>query len=255
MALSAERCIGFIRHALRGKPDPAIGDFVIINMAGQHWQAMHPWKALCRPPYLITQTADTPTFILPPDFGSAISLRRSPGASVPQFAWSDLDTVARARAEAPAGLDALLGYVAQGGQDDSDQTTPVPGPQIEIYPTPTSTISGAYTLHYRARFREVSKPQDIIGIPDWGQHDLLFIEILRALAIGWESLDTTDPDATTRLELVNRSSVFMRAKEADARIQPYYGGLRGGAAEKAMLAGPAPYGGQWVYSDLHLSDP
>jgi hypothetical protein len=101
----------------------------------------------------------------------------------------------------------------------TDQTA-VPGPRLELYPTPTT--GDEMTIAYRAKWVDLDEDDDIAMVPDFAESCL--IALARAFALGYE-----EEGLEVRIAEVEMGPVWQRALEKDGIIQPTYGEIRNGA--------------------------
>jgi len=102
---------------------------------------------------------------------------------------------------------------------------------LEIWPSVTTDDEDALTIFYRGDWVDIASDSDRIRIPDYVE--LLYIELCRRFAKGWEEEDVAS--LPERLEELTRSQLYMDVRSSDASIQPDYGEITGGAVE--MISG------------------
>ena len=110
-------------------------------------------------------------------------------------------------------------------------STGAPTPRLEIWPTPGANETAAMTFIYRAGWVECVNDTDLIRVPSY--LELPFLEIVRALARGWEEED--QGSISVRLSQVMSGPLMIVAKERDDMTQPDYGRLRNGAADSVLV--------------------
>lgn len=102
---------------------------------------------------------------------------------------------------------------------------------LEIWPSVSSNDEDALTIFYRSGWVDIATDSDRIRIPDF--MELLYLEMCRRFAKGWEEEDIAD--LPTRLEGLTRTEMYRDIRSTDGSIQPDYGEISGGAVE--MISG------------------
>lgn len=220
MTITLTQAQSFVSKVAGGSPELTTVA-AMVNMAGHHLAAMHPWSWLIRPPAGISLVASQEWAALPSDFGEVISVVTS---DLTGFAWVGYDEILALRYQQDAiasGYVAAIVYNPPGGSSAPDAA------RMEIYPTPAASKTNALRIAYRAGWSEITTTSDALKIPGWV--DLLFYEILRAVVLGLEEHD--GGGVAERLAAVQGGSVFLTAAKRDARVQEEGGMLRGGVGQ------------------------
>lgn len=102
-----------------------------------------------------------------------------------------------------------------------------PIPRLEIWPAPGSNTSSAFRIHYRADWVDISDDADTVPLPALFGMEFLYLQVVRAVALGYEEFDTASMQA--RLAEVRGGPDFAAAVRSDAMIQTNFGEMRGGA--------------------------
>ena len=108
-----------------------------------------------------------------------------------------------------------------------------PKARIALYPTPsTAEVAGLKLFYARTLGTATSDSYEIPVVP---YCHTLYLEILRAIALGYEEHDMGT--ASARLMQVFGGPLFANATRRDARTQSTYGVLTGGVAQQARGSG------------------
>lgn len=97
-------------------------------------------------------------------------------------------------------------------------------PFLDIHPEAVDDLVSPFTMYYVAGPVNFEATTETIPVPRYCE--VLFFEVLRALASGWE--DSDESSATVRLETVELSRTFKKAKIADGLTVPSLGVMRNG---------------------------
>jgi hypothetical protein len=103
-----------------------------------------------------------------------------------------------------------------------------PTPRLEIWPAPGDDVLGAFRIHYRADWVDLSDDADTVPLPSLFGMEFLYLQIVRAVALGYEEFDMASMQA--RLMEVRGGPEFAAAVRSDGSMQAGYGQMRGGAA-------------------------
>ena len=107
-------------------------------------------------------------------------------------------------------------------------------PSLEIWPTPPANETAGLTIYYRAgwpsKLYTLANTQDALGIRIPRYLEAFFIQIVRAFAQGYEDQDVSMLDQ--RLTSLLQGSLFQTAINRDGGVQPHYGAIHNGAAQR-----------------------
>ena len=103
-----------------------------------------------------------------------------------------------------------------------------PVPVLEVWPEPGSDTANAFAIHYRADWVDLSDDSDTVPLPSMFGMDFLYLQIVRAVALGYEEFDMASMQA--RLAEIRGGPEFAAAVRSDAMVQSNFGTARGGAA-------------------------
>lgn len=224
-----------VKHALHGSvPDTLIDLDELINEGCTHVVSMNQWNFLLRPSLLISFVASQDYVNLPHDFGQAEVVIMS-NALVTGFQWTDLEDIIIERNTKITTTNFFKGalvYPAQPGPKE-----PPPPPRIELWPTPASATTDAFTIIYRAKWVDLNDDDDVTFFPTHLRS--LVRQVIRAFARGYE--EDSQAELDQRLEIIENGSIFSRAVDYDSLQQPDYGLITGGAVEKAVPTGRLPH--------------
>lgn len=120
-----------------------------------------------------------------------------------------------------------------------------PVPRIEIDPAPTANDLDAFQFTYRADWPDMSDDDDIVPVPSMYAMEMLYLQIVRAVALGYEESDVASMDA--RLAQIVGGPIFRAAVYADGGVMPTIGRMTGGAAQRYHSSGS---GDGWHRTDV-----
>lgn len=220
MTLLVSECFAHIEHALGRAVDQRLVPIRIVNTAGQWIVGVFPWTFLDRPAANLDFVAGQTYCSLPTDFGALIGVEFP--SIIGTYHPSSLSEINQLRR-----FPYISSALAIWGAVDFSAGTVVgaPTPRLEVYPTPTSNLAAALSLVYRADWVQVASDTDHIIIPPYMEP--VFIETVRAYALGWE--EGENASMARRLSEVLQGPQMMGAKLFDAGQQMDYGPARGTA--------------------------
>lgn len=228
MALTLASLKNHVKHALGGEPAVIVSSAdatkqQFVNEAGRFLCAMHDWKFLERAPTALSLTASQQYVALPTGFGQLIAAAAINSVGCP-FEMTTFDAIANMRANVVTVTGKLWAAIVHPAQ--ANQTSAPPVPRLELYPTPSDSITDAITIFYRAGWTELTDDTHLANIPLYTE--ALLVQLVRAFARGYEE-DQLD-------DLVDRvvgGQIAQRAIEYDGAVQPDYGPIEGGAVQTA----------------------
>jgi hypothetical protein len=180
---------------------------------------------------------------LPPDFGDIVTIE-STQSLVNSIQLTSLDhlNLMRTNQIQVAGWN-YYGAIVWGKSDISTAIDGgIPTARLEVWPSQTVDDHDAFTMIYRAKWEDVSSDDDFLSIPPF--MELMYLQILRALATGYE--EDTLASVTQRLAEVRVGPEFEACRNFDQRTQETLGPLRGGAVARhssdtfLRTSGPGP---------------
>ena len=214
-------------------PPPPLGRFPVIHkLTGDAIHIGWPFDPPASSQIVSNFSAalKTDSIKLPPDFGNIVDIQPTEGL-VNSFNLTDVGFINQLRTnEVAVGNFRYWGAVTRGHNYD-DKGTESPGQgawRLEIYPTPTVQKYNALTMYYRAGWREITEVLAFIAIPDYCE--TLFRQLMRSFARGYEEDDVGS--LHLRLMEIEKSPIFIHAKQRDGNIQNTLGQMAGGAAEQ-----------------------
>jgi len=244
MVLLASNSKLVAEHALGGGISSEITPWRVLNEAGAWLTNIRAWNWLAGGMEAIATTADQSWVPLPEDFGSIIGVDSGEGYEG-SVTLTTLPDLLRLRAN---GLEAAgYYYWAAVSYDHADitgtstepeaevtPTTPAaalakkyPTARLELYPTPTASVTGGILIHYERGWRKVSEDTDTIFLPSWLEG--VYHRAVRIFARGYEEEESySKDDALDRLMM---GSEWAAAIAKDTRQQTDLGRLQYGAAQ------------------------
>lgn len=195
----------------------------MVNEAGREFVGAHEWKFLERAPALLDFTSSVAYVDLPSDFETLIHLE-STEDNLYDVCLVDFGKFARLQASGvtgdPGGLYATLVHPTQ------TSVSVAPGaPRLLLWPTPSSTVTDALRLYYRAGWTTLTNDQDVPNIPTYCETALT--QFIDAVARGYE-----EPDGGSvweRLERLKASQSFRDLMYRSGLAQSNYGPETNGA--------------------------
>lgn len=236
MSLTLANLRAMITHALGGSSASIITSAAatmnhMVNEAGRRVSMAHPWKHLERPPTTLDLTISTAYIALPAEFSHLVAYEAAPslGRCLNLTTYQGL---AEMRARLITTTGAYFGAIVQPTQSSASTAQSVP--RLEIWPTPSASVTAAFTVWYRAKWTELSGDTDVANVPLW--FEPLLVQFVRAVAKGYEEEDIDD-----RIDRILGGGTFAQAIEHDGQIQPDYGPLEGGAVGMVRSNGGVPF--------------
>lgn len=223
MTITVETCEQHVRAVLGGDPVSVYSGVATVNTVGSWLESAHPWEWLSR----ATTTLDVvggQNWIELPAFRRIYSI--VPTASLTStFDWCSMDDIMRRReGNVGTGLTTFgaLNYHAVAGG--------APVQRLEVWPTPATTATGQFTMHYQAAWPTVTDDNATIPVP-------VFMEQLFLLAcVEWvkgmeeyASEESRGGSGYDRLERLKLSPLFRSAAQRDGMTQWNLGPIEGGA--------------------------
>jgi len=222
--LDAQHAIALDAATLAPGDTAAFNAQQIVNEAGRMLYSARPWK------FRETASADLDLTIsqsyvaMPSGFRQLRSVSYNSltiGIELVDFA-TILDL--RARNTGPTGFQYWAALVHP--RRAAAGTPPTP-PRLEIYPTPTATVTGALTISYRAGWTELTSDTDVPDIPLYCE--TLLRKFVRAVAEGYMNehgeegggIKTMDD----RIHDIITGPIYKAAVDEDNLEQPDYGVL------------------------------
>lgn len=235
MALTVLDCLEHIRHRLGTTDDGSglshdLSGLDVVNFAGIWLMGAHRWKWAQRQSVALDTVSGQNYITLPADVETIFKV------SVPSLtsAIRPASLSQLADLERNTAASSLVTYYAV----EWNHTGSVPVAQLRIWPTPTSSVTGAFTAHYRAKWATRTDDNQSVFLPEF-MHPL-YIETCREYAMGWEEADQVN--LGVRLAELQAGPLWRAARSTDGLVQPSYGVLTNGMADE-------PYGGgdRWRY--------
>ncbi len=180
----------------------------------------------------VAATLHTSAIALPSDFREIIAINTTSGLlkGVQLTSFEDLLSK-RAANFTSAGFH--YGAIIQ--PTDTDLTADgAPVARLEIWPQPSANETAPLTILYRATWKRITQDTHRLRLPVYCES--LYLQVLRAFARGYEEED--EISMSQRLMEVMTGPLFGAAVDRDASIQPDYGPLMYGAAERYHYGNP-----------------
>lgn len=232
MALTVASLMDHVRHELGGPPPVGLGVW-LINQAGRHVFAMHPWRSAIRQTATVNYTAGNNYASLPDDFGELIAVYQSSAASV----LIDILPLEELEYMRQAGVGATHEVVAVATYQNGGETRF----RLELLDTPAADQTAALTIVYAARWVDVDD-DDEVTCPPWLEG--LLVQSVRKHARGFEM-----GDLDQQLAILRQSEVFRVAVLQDTPSRNL-GRMAGGGAMPGGRVGWYDY-----IKDTQVSDP
>lgn len=172
----------------------------------------------------VSGTMDFPWIVLPTDFGECLRLQgTTTAAGIEQVTYQE---VLDRRAVGLSGEAHSYRGAFVWRRPFADLTPPesAPVPRLELDRGPASNSTAAFQMVYRAGWPITLDDSAFAQVPVF--MELLFLQILRATARGFEEEDEGSLDK--RMAEIKLGPVFMAAQRRDAMIQRSYGRIQPG---------------------------
>lgn len=200
----------------------AIEPTVMCQESGDWLYNSHPWNALDRPPALLNVVAGQAWSDLPTDFGRYVKILGNTSAPS-TIRISDMTEVVDARARGTVANGAtFVGYFPHTGPASAGPRSAV---RLELGPVPTSDITEAFILGYKACFTVPEKGDDHILVPRFMQS--LFVRVFCEWIAGYER--SLKMPLEKRLDQIVDSALWQGAVDFDDTLCTDVGPMRGSA--------------------------
>lgn len=233
-----------VRHALRGaRPADELEELHILRMAWSYMLGLHAWSWLRNRNATIDIVGGQQWLDLPADCAEVVSVHRV-GLVANQVMQTTIQWIVQARAEELGFQTDSFWWALEWEQDRPDEESYT---RLAIYPAqPSSLAQGVSVVYHGGRLllRNGAEDSGVIPLPGDGSMDMLFIDICRAIAAGYER--DTEFRKEALLAEIAAGPTLMAAKRADAnRVD-----RRTLVRERGWLAPRAEIRGR-----PHISDP
>lgn len=203
-----------VRHALRGaRPADELEELHILRMAWSYMLGLHAWGWLRNRNATVDIVGGQEWLDLPADCAEVVSVHRV-GLVANQVMQTTIQWIVQARAEELGFQTDSFWWALEWAQDAPDTE---PYARLAIYPTQPSSLAQGVSVVYhggKLTLRNGENDSGVIPLPADGSMDMLFIDVCRAIARGYEH------DSEVRKEQllaeVATGPTFMAAKRADA---------------------------------------
>lgn len=213
----------------------------LMNEVGELFFNIRTWNFLERAPVDIDLVASQSYIALPTTVGrvTAIVPKTYPQYSLEQ---TTLEQVIAAR---QVGNGAWVQYLGSVVHEDPSGSPTMPAVRMEIGPIPTTSVTGAFTMAYRARWVPLTSTSSIVAIPEWTRG--FFIRACSLYLAGQEK--ERDGDLESVMARLMQSPLFTALENQDATFQEDIGLIENGAERSGRLMWPAglPYGKTVTY--------
>ena len=214
-----------VRSALGGgAPDTNIGFGNVVNMAGRDLWNAHQWNHRIRSRSSLNFTAAQAYITLPTDFGTMESLKGSTITRSTLLVTPATFDENVANGILPEGF-VYMCCVTQPTQTSA--TTAMGAPRLELYPTPTASVTAALYMRYRAQWVNLSADASYPNVREFMEP--LLCEWIRCWAMGFTEEDKGS--TAQRLNDLRQSSIWDAAVNEDGLIQGDYGIIGNGQVQ------------------------
>lgn len=207
-------------HALGAEPSTGVTSEEVVNDALEQLCMMLPWKWRRGGPVTLDIVADQPYVELPQDFGEEENLTY-PGSvakSMVRITMAEIEGL-RANTSQPTGFTYYYA-INSGSLDESNREEGLTVNTIELFPTPSSSVTDAFTLTYFRNVDRLEEDTDVPQIPPW--MDLALDYLCRSIA---KTLEDEDPNSAAQQAF---DKIVPQLLRRDAMTQRRYGIMRGG---------------------------
>lgn len=229
MALTAAVAQKHIEHALAGASE--LEALSILNQAGRHLIGMRNWRWLRGASALLGTTSGEEFVDLPADCKRVDAIEQT-NSLVGAFSFVPLQEFLNYKTSTitvtPISYWGTIVWARDTYTTAGTEAPGAPSMRIELYPTPTSTITNAFTLYYSRGWTELTEDGQQVTIPPFLES--LYIALCRAFALGYEEESAAGVDL--RISALAQGAMYQSAWKEDLAAQPTMGKLRGGIAGK-----------------------
>lgn len=209
-----------VTHALGADPATGVDKGRLVNDALYHLGNIHSWRWRRGGPCTLDFTANQNYVELPQDFGEMYSLTY-PGTVARQMFATTVEDIEFKRSQEvePPGFTFFYA-VNSGSLDDDKREEGLTLNVLEIWPTPTTSVTGALSIVYQRNMDELAADGDIPQIPAW--MDFAFELLIRDFA---HTVEDDHPDSAAH----SRFAVMMpQLIRRDSSTQRRFGVMHGG---------------------------
>jgi hypothetical protein len=225
MSLTIERATRHINHALNGPASDPESALSILNQAGEFLTTMHTWKWLERGPTTVGLVADQSYIILPTDLRDIIAMEPTSSLSIDMERSTHGEVLWRS-----TDVNGGDSWPYWGAISYHTNASGALVPRLDLSDTPSTSDADAFTIVYRAGWTELDSSDETIPLPSWMEP--LYIEVVRAYAMGWEEEEGVG--VLPRLDAIMASGACRMVKQRDGMIQGSIGPLKNGAASRGQ---------------------
>lgn len=208
----------------------------IINEVGTWFFNVRTWNFLERAPVDVDLVAAQSYIALPTTVGRVTA---AVPKTYPQYSLiqTTMQQVIEAR---QIGTGAWVQYLGCVVHEDPDGSTEMPAVRMELGPIPQTSVTGAFTLAYRARWVPATALSSIIKIPEWTRG--FFVRACCLYLAGYEK--EQDGDLEGLMARLTQSPLFMALLDQDQTFQDDIGLMENGAEMGMRQLWPPgmPYG-------------
>ena len=194
----------------------------------------------------VTGTIHTSSIPLPADFRELIAIHPASGFAN-QIILTTYEDLLQKKASNMSGASGYYAAITHAmdfpgtgrptnsvsGETDTVQGSGAgPKQTLEIVPQPSTNTLDAYKMYYRAGWTSMDTDHDKLRMPSYCQS--LYLEVLRVFC----QSRFGGGDLSQGLALVMQGPLLAVCASRDGAIQPEYGMLQGGAAERAITMRP-----------------
>lgn len=219
MALTVAQLLEHIRHEIGGPAADGLGVW-LVNQAGRHVFAMHPWRSALRQTATVDYTQGNNYAPLPSDFGELIAVYETSTAST----VTDVVSLAQLEYMRQAGVGSTHEVLAIGTYQDGGETKF----RFELLDAAGATASAVLTIVYAARWVDKDDDDEVVCAP-WLEG--LIVQAVRRFARGYEL-----GDLDAQLAMLRQSEIFRAAVLQDTPARNL-GRLEGGGAQPGSRVG------------------
>ena len=212
MALTLTNLIASCTQAVGADAPTGVDYTQTVNEACRFMFSMHPWRFLNRPPATIAFVDAQAYAALPSDFGEIVTMVAGDNyaGTIRLTSFTDL-ALKRSMGSAPSGLT----WAAVVQPTQTNATSTMGEPRLELWPTPSADATDAIQLWYRAEWVELSS-SNVPNIPVYAES--LLVELCRAFALGYADHDVGTVSA--RVGEIQAGPIFAAAVKSDLRVTP-----------------------------------
>lgn len=235
--VAVSQLIGHVEQTVGGPISDSLGGSIaVVNAAGRHLFACREWLWSSRATATLNLVSGTNYVLLPADFAElvAIEVTNSTVTRAKRCTFAEILELRTAQLNGTGfGYNVCANWrvLAPGITGLADDTLQ---PVLEIWPTPSASVSDALTIIYKARWPDLVNDNTVVLLPPFAES--LLVDFCRAFARGYEAEE--QGSLSERLAQIHAGPVFAAAERQDSAMQANIGAMRGSMLTTCEMSDP-----------------